>query len=431
MTHKKTDKFCFFFLFLLYFRIGYNQASYEQGYYFTVPQYDNHKGLNGPGHRYTNAPIHQEIATDIQIQKSHSYEVPADEPNYVQQGHGSGEDSVPVIVLRIPGPTKYAKHLQALLQQYLELRAVQYLKALEEQERQVHYMQYMAPQVAYYHQMIPIYTSMPGQYYSRQQYQPMYYDNSGYDAGYIVPMVQPLRAAKQQQSYQDQSKETYEQGYHQPSGYVQPHSYAYSAHYNYNQGQNNDQAQDYDHGQQYDQGQHYADQSQQYEENHHGYEQHNHQQEEPSNEGVEYTSVVPLKTVENYPSEKHTQVIFKSDKAPVTVYTQPEQEYQPEEYQHQEYQQHQESIIVEGTSIPSVVEITQRPVHNYHAHAAGGQDSKREAPYTEEQFNKYNQIIQRLKKQTRQTKDVSEEKKNWIEQTKNVDLNLWSFKKCK
>lgn len=41
----------------------------------------------------------------------------------------------PVIVLRIPGPAKYASHLQMLLQKYLEIRAAQYLRILEEAEQ--------------------------------------------------------------------------------------------------------------------------------------------------------------------------------------------------------------------------------------------------------------------------------------------------------
>lgn len=86
--------------------------------------------------------------TSVEIQQSHSYEIKQtddgyktvynnddnnDHSAYNQAGSTSG-DTVPVIVLRIPGPTKYASHLQALLQQYLELRAAQYLQVLQEND---------------------------------------------------------------------------------------------------------------------------------------------------------------------------------------------------------------------------------------------------------------------------------------------------------
>lgn len=95
--------------------------------------------------------------TSVEVQQSHSYEIKqtddgyktvynndysnehTDPTAYNQAGYTSG-DTVPVIVLRIPGPTKYASHLQALLQQYLELRAAQYLQVLQENDarRQIH-----------------------------------------------------------------------------------------------------------------------------------------------------------------------------------------------------------------------------------------------------------------------------------------------------
>ncbi|CAD7086756.1 unnamed protein product [Hermetia illucens] len=50
---------------------------------------------------------------------------------------GQQQISEPVIVLRIPGPAKYAAHLQSLLQRYLEIRAAQYIKAFEEHEARV------------------------------------------------------------------------------------------------------------------------------------------------------------------------------------------------------------------------------------------------------------------------------------------------------
>lgn len=88
----------------------------------------------------------------MEIQPSHSYEIKQTEhgsyktiyhgsdghlQDYAAQTHEdeahSGE-AVPVIVLRVPGPAKYASHLQTLLQQYIEQRAAQYLQTLQEQE---------------------------------------------------------------------------------------------------------------------------------------------------------------------------------------------------------------------------------------------------------------------------------------------------------
>lgn len=89
--------------------------------------------------------------TSVEIQQSHSYEIKQTDDGYktvynnddnnehidhsaYNQASSTSGDTVPVIVLRIPGPTKYASHLQALLQQYLELRAAQYLQVLQEND---------------------------------------------------------------------------------------------------------------------------------------------------------------------------------------------------------------------------------------------------------------------------------------------------------
>lgn len=95
-----------------------------------------------------DAPGYYPPKTDVSIEPSYSYELQPQ--SYVQgQNHGAqqppevldvpkhgahGGYEEPVIVLRIPGPTKYASHLQTLLQQYLEIRAAQYLRILEENE---------------------------------------------------------------------------------------------------------------------------------------------------------------------------------------------------------------------------------------------------------------------------------------------------------
>jgi hypothetical protein len=119
-------------------------------------------------HKFTSRDVptsggYLEKATDIEIQQSHSYEIKGENFNqfqphenaqkHYQQGQAHKqqvyEDPVPVIVLRVPGPAKYAVHLQNLLQQYLEIRAAQFLKVLEEQEHAQHQQ---SSQQANYHQ---------------------------------------------------------------------------------------------------------------------------------------------------------------------------------------------------------------------------------------------------------------------------------------
>lgn len=109
---------------------------------------------------YHKPAEHTHTRTSVEIQPSHSYEIKQTEHGYktIYHGHDDGSssaaaaaasvgrdyghsevetpshESVPVIVLRVPGPAKYAAHLQALLQQYLETRAAQYIQSLQEQE---------------------------------------------------------------------------------------------------------------------------------------------------------------------------------------------------------------------------------------------------------------------------------------------------------
>nr|XP_040227154.2 myb-like protein Q [Anopheles coluzzii] len=140
-----------------------NQA--DTGYHFSKPKY-----MIYPYSQHDIPPVRSthsthETVTDIEITPSHSYELkPIEEvyqvyptqqysheqhqhqqqQQYYQQHHSGQqpkqlfhqEDDSPVIVLKIPGPSKYAAHLQALLQQYLEIRAAQLYKELEEHEYQ-------------------------------------------------------------------------------------------------------------------------------------------------------------------------------------------------------------------------------------------------------------------------------------------------------
>ncbi|KAH8387436.1 hypothetical protein KR093_007044, partial [Drosophila rubida] len=143
----------------------------------------------------------------------------------------------PVIVLRIPGPAKYAAHLQTLLQQYLEIRAAQYLQLLQDAEQRKHQQQpqpqpqqqqqqhseeaYAAPEqheqahyhpeVAYAHQLAP--TPPPVQY------------------GAIDDVYQTYKGRQQLQPLQPpQHYETpAPEAYYAPTGYQQPATQFYYA----------------------------------------------------------------------------------------------------------------------------------------------------------------------------------------------------------
>ncbi|XP_054088320.1 putative uncharacterized protein DDB_G0271606 [Zeugodacus cucurbitae] len=126
--------------------LGYGAYPAHNGYQYERPKFMfyPYSQQNIPA----DAPGYYPPKTDVSIEPSYSYELQPQ--SYVQaQKHGAQQSTEvldvpkhgahggyeePVIVLRIPGPTKYASHLQTLLQQYLEIRAAQYLRILEENE---------------------------------------------------------------------------------------------------------------------------------------------------------------------------------------------------------------------------------------------------------------------------------------------------------
>ena len=110
-------------------------------------------------HDLTNVQhIVKENFHDVEVIPSQSYEIKETgsgyetfsldnynptQPTYTQQYQAhptqpavQEEEAIPTIVLKIPGPKKYAEHLRTLLQQYLEVRAAQLYKELQEQEEQ-------------------------------------------------------------------------------------------------------------------------------------------------------------------------------------------------------------------------------------------------------------------------------------------------------
>nr|XP_036232911.1 myb-like protein Q [Bactrocera oleae] len=124
--------------------LGYGAYHAHNGYQYERPKFMfyPYSQQNIP----VDAPGYYPPKTDVSIEPSYSYELQSQ--SYVQKHgaqqppevldvpkHGAqGGYEEPVIVLRIPGPTKYASHLQTLLQQYLEIRAAQYLRILQENE---------------------------------------------------------------------------------------------------------------------------------------------------------------------------------------------------------------------------------------------------------------------------------------------------------
>lgn len=295
---------------------------------------------------------YREKATDIEVQQSHSFEIKEENfPRYQPSASGQNyqheqvyEDPVPVIVLRIPGPQKYAIHLQALLQQYLEIRAAQYIKALEDQERQGHLMhpQHYVAQEQHQMQYIPMVAISPLYHHQQQQY-------------YHHQQQQQHQLQQLQQHHQQQHAQIqHEPQHHELLGYRQ----AYQAH-DENSYQVPAGDQSYYHQPQV---------HQEVEEEYHAPKQH-HKQEfatsyinfvTPAYENGEVHQPQihhlnhhddELETSENYPSDKHTQVIFKKKKNRVN---------RPTASYHKTL-----SIVVPDTSSPELLQDEVYPQHHH------------------------------------------------------------------
>jgi hypothetical protein len=365
---------------------------------------------------------YREKATDIEIQQSHSYEI-KEQGNYQPTASQSYqqeqvyEDPVPVIVLRIPGPQKYALHLQALLQQYLEIRASQYIKALEDQERRGHLhhpqhyvaqqQQHMQHQQMQYMSM-PVYQHQQSAYYQQHHQQPPH----GYQQYFQVNHGNhyPMPTAGEQ-SYYTQATQ---QEYHHPSTQMQqeyPSSYI------------NFVTPTYDHEDLQPQVQVNHDIQPQV---HHQHQVHHQQHDVPQDHSLE--------TSENFPSDKHTRVIFKKKKnrvhrpsityhqsAPIVVPDQPQHHQHQEEevYQIKPANTHQSAHQLyaytnnfndqEDSEVVTVTQRTQSqqaPV-NYHVQSTLAptheelnerHHPKRMAPFSKEQFEKARRIMTKSKR---------------------------------
>ncbi|CAH1721515.1 unnamed protein product [Chironomus riparius] len=456
---------------------SYQQNMHDNGYYFSRPIYM---------HKFTSNDVagekgYHEKATDIEIQQSHSYEIksenyqyqPAEnQHNYNQQQQQQQvyEDPVPVIVLRVPGPAKYALHLQALLQQYLELRAAQFLKVLEEQERHGQLsrpQQYSSQDQVAYIPMVaitPMYQNNAYRYQQQQQAQQQHshhhhnqnsqHSQHGYRQQYYQ---QPMRhentyrvavPAGEQSYYRQQQVQ-----HHQPQHYQNYQSNVY--HNVQPQISQHSQPQISQHSQsqisQHSQSQHSQPQ------NHHATSfityvtpayvtpapQVHHEEEHPQ---VQHHSQ-HLETSENYPSDKHTHVIFKKKKNRVQNHPQPSITYHtpapivvpeiPAHYNHQQenqqeveveyhhHHEHQEHSVThepiyehddDHSAQPHVITITERTKAPFNYHVAGPTLApthgelrerhipKRMAPFTKEQFEKAKRIMDKSKRSRGSTK---------------------------
>lgn len=417
---------------------------------------------------------HREKATDIEVQQSQSFEISGEEyePRYQQAAsqnyqHGQVyEDPVPVIVLRVPGPQKYALHLQALLQQYLEIRATQFIKALEDQERQGHLLhpQHYVGQQHEQVQYIPM-VAVPPMYHHQQYYQLQPQQND-YQQYYQVQHENHYQVPTGEQSY-----------YQQPQTHQQPHQQQQIHQQQLHQQQQEHQQpqahqqihqeveQEYHHAP--TQNQQHAQQQQQVahepvqEEYHHalvqkqvqefptsyinfvtpGYDQGEpHALQEHQHLHHEHQ---PLETSENYPSEKHTQVIFKKKKNRVQGPSAAYHKSQPivvadatAHHQHGEIHYHQQpehapshrytnihneyaAAAPDGVEVVAVTQRSKDPI-NYHVNQPtlaptidelqARHKPTRMAPFTKEQFEKARRIMTSKSKRNRGSMLVRQEK---------------------
>ncbi|EDW00183.1 chromatin modification-related protein eaf-1 [Drosophila grimshawi] len=399
---------------------GYSQADYEQP---------------GSAHSEQQVPIQHQQVTSVTIEPSYSYELKPqtsyethqmavkeplhphpqlhaeqpqiDLPQSHQQTSGPGLDAAgyqePVIILRIPGPAKYAAHLQTLLQQYLEIRAAQYLQLLQEVEQRKHHDQHQHEEL-----------SPPQSYASAEQHQPAHYHADVDFAHQVAATPQPIEYAPIDDVYQGykgrhQSQPQYEQPaseeYYVPTSYQQQHQH-----------QHQQQPAFY-----YTQQQHQQQEQQQHEQQQAQYEtsyqpqlyliamgpQHQYanvpsaagQQQpiyvpehEPESAGHEHEHELP--TTENNPRPTHTKVIFKPQNTgadyATNMYPMPAIQSYAEEHHHQQQQQQQaesghadHAATTAADYQPShepdeAMAITQPP-YNYHAHGLKMRQGKRAA----------------------------------------------------
>lgn len=404
----------------------------------------------------------QQLHTTVEIAPSHGFEIKQTNngyETYSQQQNAQHYNqnyqpisfqpdqhtTGPVIVLRIPGPQKYATHLQMLLQQYLEIRAAEYIKLLQEQEL-LQQQQQHTPQAHNYDQYSYEPTSHGEQMY-QNQYRQSYKSSPHYQV-----QVQPAQIVyqKHEESTDDGS---------------QPIHYSHDT--------VNTEQQD-EHGDQYQYQPTYrpdARYPQQTEENEHYYhsdeyqhsagDEHSQQQQHYVYPKISSTTESSLQITENFPRDTHTHAYFTKSTTKPSIYVRPHQSYQDhaqpqhyESYQPQNYHSDDDGDYYYenqpsdkdyvSPSEQSVITITQKTPapYNYHAHPtqsvhdhpshdgdaqsssqkvylgthstdderAALKGAKRQTTsFTQEQYAKLNKLISRMKKKVAQVQKNKDE----------------------
>lgn len=380
----------------------------------------------------------QQLHTTVEISPSHGYEIKqtnsgyaaySQHDNYQPISFQSDHQTGPVIVLRIPGPQKYASHLQMLLQQYLEIRAAEYIKLLQEQDLQ----QQHAPQTHNYQQYSyePVHSQQVYQNHYQQSYEP---------ASHYQVQVQPAQIVYQK--HEESTDDSPHQLVHYSHDIVDTeqqdehddHSYSYQPTYR-PQSSYSQQTEENEHYYHSDTYQHQSDVAEPQQHQHYVYPK------------IPSTTESSLQITENFPRDTHTHAYYTKSTTKPSTYVQPvhqsyedhsqEQQYetyQPQNYQSEDYyydtdHQSQSDKDYGSPSEHSVIAITQKTPsapYNYHAHpphvthahrshddqsssashddhsssaSASLKGGKRQtATFTQEQYAKLNKLISRMKK---------------------------------
>lgn len=382
---------------------GYSPAEYESPRETTQPQQQVTSVTIEPSYSYELKPqtSYESQPSPVAEQQHvvHPEQPQIDLPQPQPQQHESSapaEDAggyqEPVIVLRIPGPAKYAAHLQTLLQQYLEIRAAQYLQLLQEAEQrkqqQQHQHQHQQQHLQQEEQLAPQPYATP-----EQHEQAHYHPDVSY-AHQLAPTPPPVQYGPIDDVYhtykgRHQQHAQYEQpalpeSYYTPSAYqVQPQPQFYYA-------QPAQQAAAYEHGYQphvyliamAPQAQ-YAQEEQQHQQQPQQQPIYVPEHDAPSAPAAEPATGHELPITENNPRPTHTKVIFNSASHGGGDYAAPMYDLPSIQQQYHEVaeQSHQadSSVHVADVGQPaddyqpvqssgeSIASVTQPP-YNYHAH---------------------------------------------------------------
>lgn len=382
---------------------GYSPAEYESPRETTQPQQQVTSVTIEPSYSYELKPqtSYESQPSPVAEQQHvvHPEQPQIDLPQPQPQQHESSapaEDAggyqEPVIVLRIPGPAKYAAHLQTLLQQYLEIRAAQYLQLLQEAEQRKQQQQH---QQHHQHQHVQQEEQLaPQPYATPEQHEQAHYHPDVSYAHQLAPTPPPVQYGPIDDVYhtykgRHQQQAQYEQpalpeSYYTPSAYQpQPQPQFYYA-------QPAQQAAAYEHGYQphvyliamAPQAQ-YAQEEQQHQQQPQQQPIYVPEHDAPSAPAAEPATGHELPITENNPRPTHTKVIFNSASHGGGDYAAPMYDLPSIQQQYHEVaeQSHQadSSVHVADVGQPaddyqpvqssgeSIASVTQPP-YNYHAH---------------------------------------------------------------